>query len=143
MIKHLRLSQFVSLLRKGQKHYLYNSINGGLITISEEIVHCIQQKGKDLFYVCEKEDDFFTYLQDNRYIADEVYDKDIINILRYRKLKASFYIIGTDKFSDERCLECKLLPICNGGCSRYRFGDDYKTTDQCPLNESEIINFMV
>ena len=53
------------------------------------------------------------------------------------------YIIGTDKFSDERCLECKLLPICNGGCSRYRFGDDYKTTDQCPLNESEIINFMV
>ena len=66
MIKHLRLSQFVLLLRKGQKHYLYNSINGGLITISEEIVHCIQQKGKDLFYVCEKEDDFFTYLQDNR-----------------------------------------------------------------------------
>lgn len=53
------------------------------------------------------------------------------------------YIIGTDKFSDERCLECKLLPICNGGCSRYRFGDDYKTTDQCPLNESETINFMV
>lgn len=118
MIKHLRLSQFVSLLRKGQKHYLYNSINGGLITISEEIVHCIQQKGKDLFYVCEKEDDFFTYLQDNRYIADEVYDKDITNILRYRKLKASFqsqrlsFVIAPTLFCNFKCPYCyeKNLP---------------------------------
>lgn len=89
-----------------------------MITISEEIVHCIQQKGKDLFYVCEKEDDFFTYLQDNRYIADEVYDKDIINILRYRKLKASFqsqrlsFVIAPTLFCNFKCPYCyeKNLP---------------------------------
>lgn len=53
------------------------------------------------------------------------------------------YMLGTDKFSDEKCLNCSLFPICDGGCSRYRFEDDYKTSDLCPFSESEIINFMV
>lgn len=28
------------------------------------------------------------------------------------------YMIGTDKFSDPKCLDCSLLPICDEGCSR-------------------------
>ncbi len=55
----------------------------------------------------------------------------------------SKYMIGTDKFTDPKCLECSLLPICDGGCSRYRFSDEHKTNDLCPVSEKEIINFMV
>lgn len=55
----------------------------------------------------------------------------------------SKYMIGTDKFSDPKCLDCSLLPICDGGCSRYRFEDDYQTSDLCPFSETEIINFMI
>lgn len=53
------------------------------------------------------------------------------------------YMLGTDKFTDVKCLKCSLFPICDGGCSRYRFDDNYKTSDLCPFSESEIINFMV
>ncbi len=31
------------------------------------------------------------------------------------------YILGTDKFSDSKCLDCKIFPICNGGCNLYRW----------------------
>lgn len=118
MIMNLRFSQFVSLLRKGENNYLYNSINGGLILISDEIVSAIQRKGKDLYYICEKEDRFFTYLHDNGYVADEADDKDTINILRYKRLKASFqsqrlsFVIAPTLFCNFKCPYCyeKNLP---------------------------------
>lgn len=55
----------------------------------------------------------------------------------------SDYQLNKDKFTDNMCLKCRLFPICSGGCSRYRFEDDYKTNDLCPISEKEIINFMI
>ena len=42
----------------------------------------------------------------------------------------SEYIVGTDMFNDEKCLSCRLLPVCDGGCPLYRLekkltGKDY------------------
>ena len=51
------------------------------------------------------------------------------------------YMMNSDKFSDEKCLKCRIFPICNGGCSRYRFGDLHKTDDICPIHEDNILNF--
>lgn len=46
------------------------------------------------------------------------------------------YIVGTDMFSDNKCLECVLFPVCDGGCNIKRleykmFGKDY---DVCPID---------
>lgn len=30
------------------------------------------------------------------------------------------YVIGSDKYGDSKCLNCKLFPICEGGCNRRR-----------------------
>jgi len=30
------------------------------------------------------------------------------------------YLIGADQMSDKECIDCKLLPICNGGCPYIR-----------------------
>ena len=37
------------------------------------------------------------------------------NLTRYAKF------INTNPFDDQECLECKLLPICNGGCRKARY----------------------
>ncbi len=48
----------------------------------------------------------------------------------------SEYIMGTDMFSDPKCLDCLLLPICDGGCNLRRL--DYKLKkipyDVCPID---------
>ena len=30
------------------------------------------------------------------------------------------YVVGSDKYGDSNCLNCKLFPICEGGCNRRR-----------------------
>lgn len=32
----------------------------------------------------------------------------------------SEYVQGSDKFSDPKCMNCKYIPICDGGCNLYR-----------------------
>ncbi|RDD31141.1 radical SAM/SPASM domain-containing protein [Prosthecochloris sp. ZM] len=50
------------------------------------------------------------------------------------------YSIGTDPFNDSGCMECRVLPICGGGCVRKRLRRQHygeKGIDYCsPLKES-------
>jgi len=56
----------------------------------------------------------------------------------------SQYIEGTDKFSDDKCLECGLLPICDGGCNLYRVGKIEKGIpyNVCCINQSGLVKFL-
>lgn len=58
----------------------------------------------------------------------------------YNTALISQYILGTDMFSDKKCLECILLPACDGGCNLRRL--DYKISDEpfdnCPINMDEL-----
>lgn len=53
------------------------------------------------------------------------------------------YLLSSDKFSDEKCLACKLFPICTGGCNKYRIDKSYNTTDICPISEDLLPRFLV
>lgn len=49
----------------------------------------------------------------------------------------SQFMIGSDKFSDGKCLGCSFLPICDGGCNLYRVGKQEKDInyDVCCINK--------
>ena len=54
------------------------------------------------------------------------------------------YSIGSDKFTDNKCKECKIFPICDGGCNRFRtdyhlMGNDY---DICQLDEQGMQKYL-
>jgi len=51
----------------------------------------------------------------------------------------SEYVIGTDKFSDSKCQNCFLLPVCDGGCGKYRldFKKDGVNYNVCPINPED------
>lgn len=52
----------------------------------------------------------------------------------------SEYIIGTDMYSDEKCLSCFLFPVCDGGCGLFRL--EHKLYEQpynvCPIQPEDI-----
>lgn len=52
----------------------------------------------------------------------------------------SEYMFGSDKFTDSKCLDCKMFPICDGGCNRYRVEHKYKGTpyNVCPIDEKSL-----
>lgn len=52
----------------------------------------------------------------------------------------SEYAVGTDMFSDENCLQCSLLPICDGGCNLRRFEAKQKNEEfsLCPIDKDKI-----
>lgn len=56
---------------------------------------------------------------------------------------AERYLLSSDKFSDEKCLGCRLFPICTGGCNKYRMDKNYKTNDICPISEDMLPKFLV
>lgn len=47
----------------------------------------------------------------------------------------SEYIMGTDMFSDNKCLNCLLFPVCDGGCNVRRLNHklDNIKYDLCPI----------
>ena len=47
------------------------------------------------------------------------------------------YVIGSDKYSDSKCLNCKLFPICEGGCNRRRIDNREMKTNYslCSFDE--------
>lgn len=51
---------------------------------------------------------------------------------------------GSDKFSDSKCLKCKFLPVCDGGCNLYRV--NYKKRlipyDICQYDDEGMKNFL-
>lgn len=50
------------------------------------------------------------------------------------------YLVGTDMFNDEKCKECKLFPVCDGGCSLYRYEHKLKGTpyNVCPIDIKDL-----
>lgn len=53
----------------------------------------------------------------------------------------SQFMLGSDKFSDQKCLLCAFLPICDGGCNLYRVGRVEKGLDYdvCCINERSLV----
>ncbi len=54
------------------------------------------------------------------------------------------YIADASQFDDADCLECKLLPVCNGGCPRNRIltKDKVEKKDNCILNKDYLEDFL-
>jgi uncharacterized protein len=52
----------------------------------------------------------------------------------------SEYIIGTDIFNDPKCKDCLLFPICDGGCSLFRYEHKLNGTEYnvCPINFEDL-----
>lgn len=52
----------------------------------------------------------------------------------------SEYILGTDMFNDKKCLDCLLLPICDGGCNlrRLEYKISNKPYDLCPIDTANM-----
>lgn len=54
------------------------------------------------------------------------------------------YSVGSDKFTDDKCRDCKIFPICDGGCNRFRtdhqlLNYDY---DVCQIDSSGLENYL-
>ena len=56
----------------------------------------------------------------------------------------SAYMISSDKFSDETCLNCKIFPICDGGCNRFRIEYQYKGIPykNCPVDRVGLVRYL-
>ena len=56
----------------------------------------------------------------------------------------SEFIQGSDKFSDSKCLNCRYLPVCDGGCNLYRvnYKSNKKPYDICQYDDEGMINFL-
>ena len=52
------------------------------------------------------------------------------------------YLLSSDKFTDKKCLKCKVFPICSGGCNKYRIDEEFNTDDICPLSVETITKFL-
>ena len=63
------------------------------------------------------------------------------NIRDLSKIEITNYIIylNSEPYNDEKCKECKIYPICLGGCP-YERRVDYK--DKCEYNQEYLMNFM-
>lgn len=59
-------------------------------------------------------------------------------------LIVSEYMINSDKFADPKCLECKIFPICKGGCNRFRIEHKYhqEPYDVCPVSETGLNKYL-
>lgn len=56
----------------------------------------------------------------------------------------SQFLIGSDKFADQKCRECTYLPVCDGGCNLYRVGYLEKQIpyNVCQINDEGLIKFV-
>lgn len=54
------------------------------------------------------------------------------------------YMFASDKFEDQKCLDCKIFPICDGGCNRFRIEHQYKGIpfDVCPIDDSGLVGYL-
>ncbi len=61
--------------------------------------------------------------------------KNEINLSLY-----SEYLVGTDMFSDSKCLTCFLLLVCDGGCALFRLNNKLTKApyNVCPVNKDEM-----
>ncbi len=56
----------------------------------------------------------------------------------------SEFVQGSDKFSDSKCLKCRYLPVCDGGCNLYRVNYKKNKTpyDICQYDDEGMKNFL-
>ncbi|MDR1169650.1 MAG: radical SAM protein [Prevotellaceae bacterium] len=56
----------------------------------------------------------------------------------------SEYMVNSDKFVDEKCLKCRVFPICEGGCNRFRVDKNYLNIpyNVCPIDETGLIDYL-
>lgn len=54
------------------------------------------------------------------------------------------YMVGSDKYSDSKCLECPLFPICDGGCNRHRMDNTIQSTKYplCPFTKDGVADYL-
>ena len=54
------------------------------------------------------------------------------------------YINASNQFKDSKCKDCLLLPVCSGGCPKYRMMNKYegKEIDVCPLIKHDLDEFL-
>lgn len=54
------------------------------------------------------------------------------------------YLADASQFDDPQCMECKLLPICNGGCQRHRILNkkNLSNIDNCMLGKGHMEDFL-
>lgn len=52
------------------------------------------------------------------------------------------YLLGGDPFDDIDCRNCKLLPVCNGGCPHARLITKNKSNSCCPLFKDNMESFL-
>jgi len=100
----------------------------------------------------------YTCMDDNAYVVDPngflykcwadvgIMDRSIgtleSGITNYNIV--SQFMIATDKFSDEKCLKCCYLPVCDGGCNLYRVGNIEKGIpyNVCNINDEGLIKYL-
>lgn len=51
------------------------------------------------------------------------------------------YLSGMSQFEDSDCIECKLLPVCSGGCQNKRMNTTNKE-DNCILGKDRMADFL-
>lgn len=56
----------------------------------------------------------------------------------------SQFIIGSDKFADNKCRKCTYLPVCDGGCNLYGVGYLEKNIpyNVCPINDEGLVKYI-
>ena len=56
----------------------------------------------------------------------------------------SEFVQGSDKFSDSKCIRCRYLPVCNGGCNLYRinYKRDKIPYDICQYDDEGMKTFL-
>jgi len=69
-------------------------------------------------------------------------EREIGNVATTRKDLSivAEYMVGTDMYNDEKCLQCKLFPVCNGGCNlkRLNFKQYGMPYDACPMDADAV-----
>lgn len=57
----------------------------------------------------------------------------------------SEYMIGSSMYSDEKCLNCFLLPVCNGVCNLVRFENKFRSEklENCPVDFNDFAEMLL
>lgn len=73
-------------------------------------------------------------------------DKSIGNISNNEIIleNLSKYLVGGDPFSDPKCLSCKFLPICGGGCPHLKLKKIFESSkvNLCHISKQKINDFL-
>jgi uncharacterized protein len=100
-----------------------NSISSFVIGPEGEIYKCWEDVGKNEMIVGSIHEDEF------------IVNSDLVTL----------YSMGTDPYLQPTCLDCKVLPICGGGCSNRRLRAKYfheENLEFCSLYKDNLIEYL-